>query len=88
MLYEDTSKPVPGLADIQTSTKPKASHQKTTDVIKEDKEDSTEVKNVPVSTTPTKEDEAKGNGKHCLIFNYTAYDIRFKLDRCLDISPV
>lgn len=66
MLYEDTSKPVPGLAEIQTSTKPKGSPRKSADVIKEDKEESTEAKDGAASPVPTKEEEARGNGNATL----------------------
>ena len=63
MLYEDTSKPVPGLAEIQTSTKRKGMPRKSDDVIKEVLEE----KSGGASPEPTKEEEAKGNGKDCWI---------------------
>lgn len=65
MLYEDTSKPVPGLAEIQTSTKPKEDKKESTiphkdevEILKEEtKEDDL------VKFTDSKEHEARGNGK-------------------------
>ncbi|CAB3248424.1 unnamed protein product [Arctia plantaginis] len=65
MLYEDTSKPVPGLAEIQTSTKPKSEgKKKTTEVIKEEPKftDDSTADNEDIEV---KEEEpmVKGNGK-------------------------
>ncbi|XP_063890892.1 ATP-binding cassette sub-family C member 4 [Helicoverpa armigera] len=62
MLYEDTSKPVPGLAEIQTSTKPKEVRK--VEVEEVHKGDSAEPKLEPI--VPTKEEEAKGNGNATL----------------------
>ncbi|XP_049887227.1 ATP-binding cassette sub-family C member 4-like isoform X2 [Pectinophora gossypiella] len=69
MLYEDTSKPVPGLAEIQTSTKPPKQllDAEKEPIIKELPEKSKEElleKEQPA--TDGVEDEAKGNGKAML----------------------
>ncbi|XP_028159464.1 probable multidrug resistance-associated protein lethal(2)03659 isoform X1 [Ostrinia furnacalis] len=69
MLYEDTSKPVPGLAEIQTSTKPKDKK----DLEEAAKEDETPRETPKASETSetllaetSKQDEAKGNGNATL----------------------
>nr|UTK61406.1 ABCC4 [Hyphantria cunea] len=65
MLYEDTSKPVPGLAEIQTSTKPKGEDKKKfTEAIKEEPKFS-DVGTADEADLDTKEEEpmVKGNGK-------------------------
>ncbi|KAL0895660.1 hypothetical protein ABMA27_011740 [Loxostege sticticalis] len=68
MLYEDTTKPVPGLAEIQTSTKPKEGK----DLEEPTKEDLETPKDTPkpsvtseslsAEAETSKQDEAKGNG--------------------------
>ncbi|CAH0698992.1 unnamed protein product [Spodoptera exigua] len=64
MLYEDTSKPVPGLAEIQTSTKPKERRKpEAEDTVKAQY---TETKQPTETVEPTKEEEAKGNGNATL----------------------
>nr|AKC34058.1 ABCC4-like protein [Spodoptera litura]AKC34900.1 ABCC4-like protein [Spodoptera litura] len=64
MLYEDTSKPVPGLAEIQTSTKPK--ERRKAEAEDKVKAQYTETKQTTESSEPTKEEEAKGNGNATL----------------------
>ncbi|CAG9575865.1 unnamed protein product [Danaus chrysippus] len=65
MLYEDTSKPVPGLAEIQTSTKPKLKEVKEEQrPSMESKEDLETKDSKTVLDEPEKKvAEAKGNGK-------------------------
>ncbi|KAF9409362.1 hypothetical protein HW555_011256 [Spodoptera exigua] len=64
MLYEDTSKPVPGLAEIQTSTKPKERRKpEAEDTVKAQY---TETKQPTETAEPTKVEEAKGNGNATL----------------------
>ncbi|XP_048482044.1 ATP-binding cassette sub-family C member 4 [Plutella xylostella] len=60
MLYEDTSKPVPGLTDIQTSTKPKAKEPEKTaaDILREGLKPEQETK--PLNDEP--KEKSKGNG--------------------------
>ncbi|KAI5635383.1 ABC transporter transmembrane region domain-containing protein [Phthorimaea operculella] len=70
MLYEDTSKPVPGLAEIQTSTVPKTKVEEREAIVTplespEEKEEAKEEK-VQTSTQTKKEDEATGNGRALL----------------------
>lgn len=64
MLYEDTSKPVPGLAEIQTSTKPK--ERRKAEAEDKVKAQYTETKQSTETAEPTKEEEAKGNGNATL----------------------
>ncbi|KAH9634096.1 hypothetical protein HF086_001298 [Spodoptera exigua] len=64
MLYEDTSKPVPGLAEIQTSTKPK--DRRKPEAEETVKAHYTETKQPTETAEPTKEEEAKGNGNATL----------------------
>ncbi|CAH0600445.1 unnamed protein product [Chrysodeixis includens] len=68
MMYEDTSKPVPGLAEIQTSTKPKVDpHKVESDPELPAKQTSDENEElVAAKSTSTKEAEARGNGNATL----------------------
>ncbi|XP_075982413.1 putative multidrug resistance-associated protein lethal(2)03659 [Anticarsia gemmatalis] len=64
MLYEDTSKPVPGLAEIQTSTKPKEGKvQKLPEPTKEEPKLSDASVDQSSSENGKEEKEATGNGK-------------------------
>lgn len=71
MLYEDTSKPVPGLAEIQTSTKTKVKKEETRESLLSIKEDlglpKDELKESGLAavklTSNQPSEEAKGNGK-------------------------
>lgn len=78
MMYEDTSKPVPGLAEIQTSTKSKVKKEETResllsikeDVPKEESKDSGLAAVTMIAKTTNL--EAKGNGKKIIsLFYYT-----------------
>ncbi|KOB60524.1 putative multidrug resistance-associated protein lethal, partial [Operophtera brumata] len=60
MLYEDTSKPVPGLAEIQTSTKPKVKKEESRESLIPIKEDLGQLKDVskdPGNTVPLESGE-------------------------------
>lgn len=59
MLYEDTSKPVPGLAEIQTSTKPKGKRGAAKELSPK-----VETKEPALSPLEPKTEEAQRNGKY------------------------
>ncbi|XP_053601424.1 ATP-binding cassette subfamily C member 4-like isoform X2 [Plodia interpunctella] len=67
MLYEDTSKPVPGLADIQTSVKPKIVEKEDSKELIKEKEKIAVPDEVPHEASQlraeTLEAELRGNGK-------------------------
>lgn len=67
MLYEDTSKPVPGLAEIQTSTKPKGKELIDEEENKKISDEAIESKDLKTSEEPVvdvnNEEKAKGNGE-------------------------